>query len=467
MIALLLCLSAAHALDRPAPLPEPLPARSFQIADPEYATLANGLEVLIFTNHEVPLWEIRLLLGVGSYVDPVGKEGLAQLTYDLMDSGAGELSSSELSRQLQLLGGRVDSQLSRDTALIRASGIKRNLAETLDLWATVVQQPTFSDDEVEIARSREIGDVKLALTDATRTSGRVLQKLIYGDTYLGRAATVDSLESITSEDIRTLYTSYTGPENALLLVGGDLTADEIVPLLEARIGQWSPENVQSAPVVAEPIAIEKEVLYFIDQPGAAQSVIASTTVIDRLDGEDWVPLTVANQMLGRSFTSRVNLNLREDKGYTYGANCYTLARHGAGTYTCRTAVSTPTTAAALRELRGELAAVRGDRPLTEDEVHTSRDALVQQWPRRFETIASILNQEFEIWRYGLSEDRLTEYIPKVRAVDTARANAALNRWIVPDATFWLIVGDRSVVLEELEEIGLPIVELDRTGAVQD
>ena len=463
MIALLLGMVGASALDRPAPLPEPLAPHPFQVEDPQLATLANGLDVLIFPHSEVPLWEVRLVLGVGEYVDPLGKEGLAQLTFDLMATGAGDLSSSDISRKLQILGGRVDSRLVTDSAVITATGIKRNLAETLDIWAEIIRDPTFSDEEFQIAQRRQIGAVKVALSDATQSSRRVLAKLLYGDTYIGRAPTQASLESISAQDVRALHAAYTGPENALLLVGGDFTAEEIVPLLEERIGTWAPEEIRSAPVIAEPAPIPREVVYFIDDPGASQSVITSATVIDRLDGPDWTALEVANQMYGRAFSSRVNLNLREDKGYTYGAKCYTLARHGAGLHTCHTSVEATTTADSLRELRGEVAAVHSDRPLTAEEVATSKDGLTQQWPRRFETIASILNQEFEIWRYGLSEDRLTEYIANVRAVDTAQANAALTKWIVPDATFWLIVGDRTEVMKGLEEVGLPIVDLDRTG----
>jgi zinc protease len=463
MIALLTFALNAHALDRPAPLPEPLPARSFQMADPAVATLANGLDVLVFSNHEVPLWEVRLVLGVGEYVDPDGKEGLAQLTYDLVDRGTADRSSAEISRALQLLGGSVTSGLRTDSATINASGIKRNLAKTLDIWADVVLNPSFPEEELEIRRTAQIAAVNVALADASATSGRVLSKLVYGDGYLGRAPTVTSLESLTRQDVETFHGTYTGPENALLLVGGDLTLDEVVPLLEARLGSWTVDDLSSAPVVAEPIAITEEVLYFIDDPGASQSVISSTTLVDRVEGPDWVPLEVANQMFARAFTSRVNMNLREDKGYTYGARCYASGRHGPGLYTCRSAVRTDVTGASLRELRGEIAAVRSDRPLTEDEVRISKSALVQSWPRKFETIPFILNQEFENWRYGLSEDRLTEYIPAVGAVDTAQANAALKRWLRPEATLWLIAGDREKVMTELEETGLPIVELDRTG----
>ncbi len=465
MIALILCLATASALERPAELPAPLDAKPFQVNDPEFATLSNGLDVLVFTNNEVPLWEVRLVLGVGEYVDPPGKEGLAQLTFGLVANGTADRTGSEIARELQLLGGGISTRLDTDSALLTTNGIKRNLPDILDIFADVVVNPSFPNEEVEIARTRQIADVEIALTDPGRLSSRILQKLVYGDEYLGRAPTAESLQAVTREDVVDLYKRYSGPENALLLVGGDFTAEEVVPLLEERLGSWAPADIRPAPVTAEPGEIGEEVLYFVDNPKASQSVISSYTVIDSQDGPDWTAIEVANQMFARAFTARMNMNLREGKGYTYGARCYTHARHGAGGYSCQTSVRTNVTAASLQEMRGEIARVRGEEPLTDKEISTSRDGLALKWPSKFETISSILNQEFEIWRYGLSEDRVTEYIPAVQSIDTAQANGALQKWIVPEATFWLVVGDRTKVMNELEGIGLPIVELDRTGTV--
>ena len=467
MIALLLSLVAASALERPAEAPPPLEARPFEVSDPEFATLSNGLDVLIFTNREVPLWEARLVLGVGEYVDPPGREGLASLAFALPQDGAGDRSAAEIAAALQLLGGRVSSRLETDSAVIQASGIKRNLSAILDIWAEVIKTPTFPDSELEIARRRAVAQVGLAMRDPSQLSGRIVPKLLYGDEYTGRAPTIESLEAISRADVEALYKRYAGPENSLLLVGGDLNAVELVPLLEAALGDWEPAGVQPAPVTAQPLPVTEEVIYFIDNPNAQQSVIRSSTVIEQNGGPDWTPLTVANHMFARAFTGRVNMNLREDKGYTYGARCYTRARHGAGIHSCVTSVRTDATAASINKIRAEVAAVRGDRPLTDDEVAAARDALAQKWPNEFETVSSILDQEFEIWRYGLSEDRVTEYMPAVRAVDTAQANAVLKKWIVPNATFWLVVGDRAQVMKGLEDIGLPIVELDRTGSKTD
>ena len=168
-------------------------------------------------------------------------------------------------------------------------------------------------------------------------------------------------------------------------------------------------------------------------------------------------------MFGGNFTGRVNMNLREDKGYTYGARCGISTRHGPGQFGCGGNFRTDVTGLSLAELRREFNEVIGERPLTDEEVATARDNLAFGWPGAFETTGTLLDLEFEIWRYGKSEDWASQYIPNVRAVTTEQANAALKKWLVPERTFWLVVGDKSVILEGLQASGLPIVELNRNG----
>ena len=172
---------------------------------------------------------------------------------------------------------------------------------------------------------------------------------------------------------------------------------------------------------------------------------------------------VANQMFGLDFTGRINMNLREDKGYTYGANCWVSHRHGNGQYGCGARVRTDATAASLVEFRKEMADVLGDRPLTDEEVAQAKDGMIYGYPTGFETTGPLLDLEFEIWRYGKSEDWAADYIPNIRRVTTDSARAALKKWLVPENTHWVIVGDKAVIWQDLEALGLPIVELDANG----
>lgn len=463
MIVLSLLALPALAEDRPAPLPEPLERGEWQLPEPQMGTLSNGIAVRVAQNSEVPLWEVRLLLGVGSYADPSGKEGLVELTFDMMDEGAGDRDAAAISRDLQQLAGRVGSYAGADNAAITASGIKRNMAETLDVWADVVRNPTFPEDKWEIVHKRTLSNLALAGKNPNTITLNVWRHLVYGGDYIGRHATTESVGSVGLDDARSLYASHVGPDNALILVGGDVTLDEVLPLLEERLGDWTNADLQTVPVVAEPNDISSEVIYLVDNPGAAQSVVRTATQVGTLESEDHFDLLVGNQQFSRAFTGRINMNLREDKGYTYGARCFVSHRHGPGHMLCNTSVRTDATAASIIEIRSEVQGVLGDAPLTDEELTKGADGLAFGWPGQFETTQALLDLEFEIWRYGKPETWVTDYVPAVRDVTLERAQAALEQYLKLNQTFWLVVGDKATILTELEAIGLPIVELDKDG----
>ncbi len=458
----LLC-GPALASKRPAPLPDPLPARTLELPDPQIGTLSNGIEVRVAQNREVPLFEVRIVFGVGSYADPAGKEGTSSLVFDMMDEGAGAKDAQAIAAELKRLAGHVRSYGDADSGTVAASGLKRNMTETLDIWAEIVRQPTFPKDAWEIVQERTISDLTLAKENPSEIARAAYRRLVWGDGYIGRSATADSVADIELIEVQGFYGRHVGPDNAIILVGGDVSLQEVLPLLEERLGDWTVPTYEHASVVAEIARADGEVVYLIDKPGAAQSVIRGVTIIGTLEDKDVFDLTVANEMFAKSFTGRINLNLREDKGYTYGAGCFQAYRHGPGVYICTSNVRTDATGASLVEFRKEMADVLGDRPLTEEEVATARDSLAFGWPGGFETTGPLLDLEFEIWRYGKPEDWAADYIPNIRKVTTEQANAALKKAIQPEQTFWLVVGDKAVVWDELKALGLPVLELDRNG----
>ena len=448
---------------RPAPLPDPLPAREMQLADPQIGTLSNGIEVRVAPNHEVPLFDVRLVVGVGSYADPIGKEGTSSLAFDMLDEGAGDRSATEIAAELKRLAGRVSSHADADAGYINASGLTRNMAEVLDVWKDVVLSPTFPKKEWGIVQDRTVSSLNLAKENPNAIARSAYRRLVWGDGYIGRSATAESVETVTLDDVRGFHAKRVGPDNAILFVGGDVTLDQILPLLEERIGSWQVAGFENTPVVAETARADGELIYLIDKPGAPQSIIRGVAVIGTLDDKDIFDLMVGNQMFAQSFTGRINMNLREDKGYTYGAGCFVAYRHGPGVYICNSSVRTDATGASLVEFRKEVADVLGDRPMTDDEIETAKDSMAFGWPGRFETTGPILDLEFEIWRYGKSEDWAADYIPNIRNVTTEQANAAIKKWIAPEQIFWLVIGDKAVIRDELKAIGLPVLELDRNG----
>ncbi len=463
MIALACLVASAWALERPAPLPEALPSTPWELPAADVRTLSNGMQVHIATNRELPLWEVRLVLRLGEFVDPAGKEGLAVATLDMMNEGAGDLDAAAFSRALQRLAGSVDTSANGDTAVVSASGIRRNIEPVLDLWASALLAPAFAGADWDRVRKLRTQDLALAQDDPSDVARAVWGRLVWGDGYLGRDPSPETLAAIEVADMVATHGRYIGPDNAVIVVGGDVDADEILPLLEARIGTWAPEGIERTEPDPTQLPVAAETIYFVDNPGASQSVLRSGhTLPDRLDPGHFAR-KVANQPFGRAFTGRLNMNLREDKGYTYGARCFDVHWEDLGQFICSSSVRSDVTGASLVEMRTELQGVLGDRPLTDDEIATARASLIQGYPGNFETTDTLLDEVVDIWLYGLPSDWITRYIDEIDAVDPETANASLRNAIFTESTFWLVVGDKSVVWASLEGIGLPIVELDRRG----
>jgi zinc protease len=380
-----------------------------------------------------------------------------------MNDGAGGLSAEEISGKLKALASGLSTGAGIDGASVSISCLSRNLNPTLDLMAQVIKEPTFPEEEWKLAKPRYVTAIQAARKDPTRIAGRVDGRLIYGDTYRGKIMMEADYEALTTADFKKFHATYVGPANAIILVGGAISADEAVAALEPRFGSWKPPGIQSPTVEVSPVPIDKPMLYFVDKPGASQSVISARTVVGHRTDPDWYKFELGIDVLGGTFMSRLNMNLREDKGYTYGARCGSDNRFGPSVVACSASVQTAVTGAALVEMRKELLQVVGERPIEDSELIYMKDSLINGYAGRFETPGALLGEQETIWRFGLPENLPDTYLPSIRAVDTKGAQAALVAWWKPERTIWLVVGDKSKILTEVQSFGLPIVELDADG----
>jgi zinc protease len=424
------------------------------------------MKVVFLENHEVPLFSVQLVLEVGAFLDPEGQEGLASAAFDMLNEGAADMDASEISRRLRQMGSSVNSGAGLDGASISASGLVKHMDATLDIWRAVVREPTFPEQDWSVLQKRTLANLESERSDPNSVASRVLYKILYDSAYAGRDPSLMSVSSLDTGMMRAFYEHHVGPANGMLLVGGDVTATQVLPLLEAKMGDWSSEAV---PVSASgaPKAIDSSVMYFIDEPGASQSVIRTAQVVGTRLDEDHFEFEMASRSFGGSFVARINMNLREDKGYTYGARCSSSYRHGPGTWGCSTSVRADATGASLMEIQREMSEALGQadtsRPLEDQEVSDAKDSVVYAYPARFETTGSLLGQQVSIQRYDLPEDWVGTYVDKVRSVTTEAANDAFRTHVDPDHMIWLVVGDRASVFEEVAALGLPMVELDREG----
>ena len=448
---------------QPRPKAEPLPTPTLKTPELEVRTLSNGIQVIVATQSEVPLWDVRIAFAGGGYLDPDDKLGLAEITFSMLTKGAGKKSAEEISRTLKQMASSVSASASPDGASLRASGIKRNLEPTLDIWANVLRSPTFPQAEWDIEKPQWLAKIVNARKDPSSIARRVYNRVLYQDTYRGRLPMETDYKRITPKDMKTFYRKWVGPENAIIIAGGDITADELVPLLESKIGSWNPRRIEKPEVTVVSALPKTPAIVFVDSPGAAQSVIRPMTIIGDRTAEDYFHYRMGLDVVGGTFMSRVNMNLREDKGYTYGARCFSVFRHGPSIGMCNTQVQTKVTLPAFQELQKELKDMVSTRPATEKELAYFQASAINKYPAQFETTATVLNEQVNIWRYGLPDDWPSRFLPGVESTTLEQANSAFSKYWSPERTIWLVVGDKATIWSELQATGLEIREIDADG----
>lgn len=442
--------------------PDALPAKSFDVPKPSSHQLDNGLPVYVVENHEVPLVGVQLVFDIGSFADPEGKEGLAEATFDMLNEGAGELDAAGISKALRQIGSNMGTGADLDGASVSASGLAKNLEQTLDIWATVLLEPTFPEDDWSILQRKWLANLEAEQADPSAVALRLHYAKAYGPNYRGRSATPASVEGLTTADMKDFYAKYVGPGNARILVGGDVDPETVVAALNARLGEWNVEVETTRP---EPTAVpvESSVVYFVDEPGASQSVIRALSPIgSRLDA-DYYDLEIGNRAFGGNFVARVNMLLREEKGWTYGARTFTYYPHGNGFFGFSSSVVAEATAPTIVEVRRLVTEVLDSNKLTDDEVAYMKSSIRNGYPASFETTDSLLSEQVDVQRYGLPTDWTAKYLPGIEAVTTDSANAALTKHVDPNKFAWFVVGDRATQLEPIRGLGMPVIVLDKDG----
>jgi zinc protease len=454
---------APRALDRSI-APSPLPTPDFAPPAPARATLSNGVQVVVSENHEVPLVGVRIAFVPGGFTDPAGKEGLAASTMDMLNEGAGAYDAAGLASALEKLGMSLSTGAGSDGASVAVGGLKRNLGPGLDLLKTVLREPTFPAGDWELLKKQQIAGIAKRRKDPESIASRVFERALFGDAYTGRAATEASLEAITLDDMRAWWVANVQPQNAIVFVGGDTTLAEIVPLLEARLGDWKPTGAPVARPTPQ-AGTGTAAIHFVDRPGAAQSIVRVGGYVGKPQDPDWFDMIVANTAVGGQFTARLNMNLREEKGWTYGARSSLSFDLAGGRLVAGAGIHTEHTVAGLQETWRELAEASTQRPLTEAEIAYGRDALAYGRPLRYESADFLLDQEETIWRYQLPADWTTAWTQRVRGVTQQQAQQAWRARIDTKALVTVVVGDAAVVREPLRALGLPLIEHDADGNV--
>ncbi len=425
--------------------------------DVQRAALSNGLEVVLAQRSDLPLVRMQLLVDAGFAADPATRPGLASMTATMMDEGTDSRSSLEIAEELALLGASIGSGANLDLSTVSLSALKDNLEPSLDLFVDVVRNPSFPESELERLRRQRLAGIQQEKAQPMGMAMRALPPLLYGAGHaysqpLTGSGTVASVEAMTRQDLQGFHETWYTPDNATLVVAGDVTLAELVPQLEAAFGSWERGSVpvKNLAVVAHPSAAE---VFILDKPGAPQSVILAAQLIPPTANPDEVAFQTMNTVLGGAFISRINLNLREDKHWSYGAFSFAWDAAGQRPFVVYAAVQTDKTAESLQEIQNEIEAIRGPHPVTEDELTKAVDNLTLSLPGSWETINAVNGSLAEIVRFGLPDDHFDTYADAIRGVTSEQASAIARQFLDPDRMVWVVVGDRAEIEEKIRELG--------------
>jgi predicted Zn-dependent peptidase len=450
-LALTVGIGAQQAPDRSRP-PASGPAPVLKVPPVQKRALSNGLPVWIVEMHEVPVVDLTLIVKSGSAADPAGKYGLASFTAAMLDEGAGTRDALSLADAIDFLGATLTTGSTWDASNVRLHTLVSKLDAALPLWADVLLRPTFADSEVERLKKDRLTSILQTRDNVSSLASATFGRMVYGPRHRYGTPSVGnevSNSEMHASELKTFYAANYQPQNAYLLVVGDVTPDGIVPKIEKAIGSWKnagPIARPALPTATQPTARQ---IYLVDKPGAAQSAIRIGWVGVARTNPDYFVLDVMNTILGGSFTSRLNQNLREEHGYAYGASSAFDMRATPGPFVAAANVQTDKTAESLREFFKELDGMR--QPVPADELKRARNLEALGFPGAFETTNGMAGNLSELAIYGLPETFFSDYVPKIQAVTVADVERAAKRYLQSDKFAVVVVGDLSKIEKPIRD----------------
>ena len=453
LVALSVALVAQGAPDRSKPPTIGAPPR-LNLPEIQKRTLSNGLAVWLVESHEVPLVQINLLLRAGAGDDPSGKFGLASLTAAMLDEGAGSRSALELADAVDFLGASLATTASFDASAVRLNVPVARLKDALPLMADVVLRPTFPAAELERLRQERLTALVQAKDDPASVAPLAFARTVFGATHrygTGIAGSEATLKGFTVQDLKSFHTSMYQPGNSVLLVVGDVKLDAIVPQLEMQFGSWKGTSPARTPVPQAPQVAQGQIT-IVDMPGAEQSQIRIGWVGVPRSTPDYFTIEVLNTILGGSFTSRLNQNLREEHQYSYGASSRFDMRLSAGAFQAGAGVQTDKTAEALKEFFNELNGIL--KPIPDEELTKAKNYAALSFPSEFETSGDLSSKMEEMVIYNLPDRYFGGYIDNLQKVTAPAVQKVAGTYIQPKRFAVVVVGDRKVIEQGIRALNL-------------
>jgi zinc protease len=450
----------------------PTPGEEPAVKFPQFqrATLSNGLKLVLAERHSLPLVQFSLKLDAGYAADQFTIPGTAKLTLDMLDEGTTRRSALQISDELATLGATLSAGSDLDSSSVNLSTLASSMDEALRIYADVIMNPAFPEADFERLQQQLLAGIQQEKTEPFGMALRVFPKLLYGGSHaygnpLTGSGTEASVAKLTPTELRQFHGTWFKPNNATLIIVGDTTLKEIELKLEKLLAGWKSGDVPKKNLAAVEHQ-KKTSVYLIDRPGSIQSVILAGHVGLPKSDPDNIAVETMNTVLGGAFTSRMNMNLREDKHWAYGAGTVPLAARGQGPFVAYAPVQSDKTRESMVEMNKELRGILGERAITGEELATAQKNQTLSLPGQWETIGAVVGSLAELVTFQLPDDYFAKYPDQVRALKVDDLAKAARKAVHPEQLVWVVVGDRAKIEAPIRELGWGEIQfLDADGNI--
>ena len=452
----------------PSEPPTPGPVRDVDFPDYVERTLRNGATLLVVEHHEQPVVSIQLVLPGGSAADPEGMAGLASVTASQLDQGTGTMTAAEIAEAADFIGASLGASASSDWSGVYLTTITDFLDEGLGLLSDIVLNPTFPEDELDTEKRRRLSQLRLRRSQPQALAQETFTRGVYGEHPYGQVETEETIAALDPDDLKAFHRRYYRPEDALFVVSGAVDADEVARAIELAFAGWEGGAVAEVRRAEPPARTDREMV-FVHKPGSVQAVITLGHLMPSATDAEWVTLDVANQILGSpsaQFNAWMMRILREERGYTYGAYSQMSERPGPGTFAMEGEFRNEVADSALLIMIDLAERIRGG-DIPPENLDAARQYLTGSFPRSIETPQQVAGQVATNRLLGRPASYLEEYRTRVAEVDADEVAAAASRYIQPDRSLLVVVGDAAEVLDRLRPFADRVTVVDAEGEPLD
>jgi zinc protease len=428
--------------------PAPLAPRPLNLPAAEETVLPNGLRVVVVEESRLPLVSLRLAFRSGDSSDPADLPGLTDILADMLAEGTETRDSRRIAEEVARYGATLNAGASSDSTTVAASTLSAYTGEVFELLADVALRPTFPEHELALAKANAQQNLIAQRAQPSFLATEALARALFGrHPYAVVSPTAESIDAMTRERLLAFHREKFTPAGALLLAVGDVRRDEVVARAEELFGAW-PARPAAETSFPDPPERTERVAYIVDRPGSAQANLVVANLAIRRTHPDYFPLLVMHTILGATASARLFMNLREEKGYTYGAYTQLDARRHAGSFRATAEVRTPVAGASLKEIFYEFDRIRSE-DVSEKELADAKAYLTGIFPIRLETQEGLVDQLVQIRMHELPEDYLHTYRDRVNRVTREEVRRAANLYVTPDRAAVVVVGDAAAVREQV------------------